>query len=94
MNDERARVHLHISGKVQGVYYRVTAADEARRLGLTGWVRNLPDGRVEAVAEGSRRHLDRFVAWCRHGPPAAEVSNIDTTWADATGDLEPFQVQH
>jgi acylphosphatase len=92
VTEEERRVHLHISGRVQGVYYRVTAADEARRLGLSGWVKNLPDGRVEAVAEGRLRQLERFVSWCRQGPPAAEVANVDADWSDAAGDLDSFQV--
>ncbi len=72
------RVHLFISGLVQGVGYRAAAMQTARRLGLSGWVRNLPDGRVEAVAEGEREAVDAFVAWCRHGPPAARVEAVET----------------
>jgi acylphosphatase len=71
------RVRLLIQGTVQGVWYRKHAADEAIRLGLTGWVRNLPDGRVEAAAQGPQEAVDRFVAWCRQGPPLARVTAVE-----------------
>jgi acylphosphatase len=68
------RVHLYISGRVQGVFYRRNAMQEAKRLGLTGWVRNLPDRRVEAVAEGDEKLVEEFISWCRKGPPLAIVN--------------------
>ena len=70
---DRARVHLLVSGRVQGVAFRASAVDEARSLGLRGWVRNLPDGRVEAEAEGERARLLDLARWCERGPPAARV---------------------
>ncbi len=70
------RLRLHIEGTVQGVWYRKHAAEEALRLGLTGWVRNLPDGGVEAAAEGPPDAVDRFVAWCRSGPPRGGVTRV------------------
>lgn len=87
---ERARVHLVVSGLVQGVAFRMSAADEARRLGLAGWVRNLPDGRVEVEAEGARDALLRLVRFCERGPPAARVDSVDVDWAPFGGDLGPF----
>ena len=81
-----SRVHLLVSGKVQGVFYRQSTLEEATRLGLAGWVRNLPDGRVEAVAEGPREALDALLAWCRRGPPAAHVTDVSATFGDATGE--------
>ncbi|HEY3110785.1 MAG TPA: acylphosphatase [Chloroflexota bacterium] len=71
-----ARVHLVISGLVQGVGFRLATQREASRLGLAGWVRNLPDGRVEAVAEGSDESIERLVDWCRRGPAGARVHDL------------------
>lgn len=87
---ERARVHLLVSGIVQGVSFRFYTVEEARRLGVAGWVRNLPDGRVEAEAEGDRRALDALVAFCRRGPPSAQVDDVEATWSAFRGDLGPF----
>ena len=72
-----ARVHVHVAGKVQGVWFRESARQEAERLGVGGWVRNLPDGRVEAMFTGPANAVDRIVAWCHHGPPAAQVASVD-----------------
>jgi acylphosphatase len=88
-----ARVHLVVSGRVQGVAFRACAADEGRRLGLRGWVRNLDDGRVEAVAEGPRAELEALVTWCRRGPPAARVDALAVTWGEAAGALPPFEIR-
>ena len=71
---------------MQGVFYRASARSRAMELGLSGWVRNRPDGAVEAVAEGPREALEAFVAWCGQGPPAASVANVSTTWSHATGE--------
>jgi acylphosphatase len=85
-----ARVHLLVSGLVQGVAFRASTVQEARRLGLRGWVRNLPDGRVEAEAEGERAALEALAAWCRRGPPAARVDQVAERWGEARGELGPF----
>ena len=77
-----ARAHLFISGRVQGVFYRVSCREEALRMGLAGWVSNLPDGRVEAVAEGLREDVEKFIAWCRNGPPGAGVTDVGVTWEE------------
>jgi acylphosphatase len=90
---ERVRVHLVVSGRVQGVAFRACTADEARRLGVAGWVRNLPDGRVEAEAEGERRAVEALVAWCRRGPPAAEVADLQVEWKTYGGELPAFQIR-
>jgi acylphosphatase len=88
-----ARVHVLVSGLVQGVFYRQSAVDEARRLGLAGWVRNCPDGRVELEAEGERARLEALVAFCRRGPPAARVEDVEATWSAHRGDLGPFSAR-
>ncbi len=89
-----ARIHLHISGRVQGVSYRSFAVREARSLGLTGWVRNLPDRRVELVAEGEEASLDELVSRCYEGPPLAIVRGIDVRREPPTGDLDSFRIRY
>ena len=88
----RVRVRLRVSGRVQGVFYRQSTAGEAARLGLVGSVRNLPDGSVEVVAEGPRAGVETLVAWCRRGPPAAQVADLETAWEAPTGAGETFAV--
>ena len=87
-----ARVHLVVRGRVQGVFYRASAREEAQRLGVVGEVRNLPDGRVEVIAEGPRDRLEQLLAWCRKGPPAAEVADVEVRWSGATGGYTSFRV--
>ncbi len=88
------RVHLLISGRVQGVNYRWSAQTEARRLGLTGWVRNLPTEEVEAVAEGQKEALEEFIRWCHQGPRLALVSAVKSEWLKATGEFDSFRVTY
>jgi acylphosphatase len=89
----RIRVHVVVSGRVQGVAFRAYTVDEARRLGLSGWVRNLPDGRVEAEAEGTKEAVEALVAWCRHGPTAARVESVQVAWGTFRGDLGTFEIR-
>lgn len=72
-------VYLLIKGKVQGVFYRATAKEEADRLRLTGWVKNTKEGHVEAVVSGRQEAIDQFIAWCKKGPRKAEVTAVDVT---------------
>ena len=83
---DRARVHVWISGRVQGVGFRYSTCELAEQLGLGGWVRNLGDGRVEAVFEGPAAEVARAVAWCRHGPSGAWVSDVRSEPADPIGE--------
>ena len=85
-------MQLRISGRVQGVFYRQSTKNEADRLGLAGWVRNLEDGRVEAMAQGPREALDVFVLWCRTGPPHARVTDVAEAWSETDEGLEGFRV--
>jgi acylphosphatase len=85
------RTHVWISGRVQGVFFRHRAAEEARAAGCAGWVRNLPDGRVEAVFEGPREAVDRLVAWCRRGPEGARVADVHVQAEEPEG-LERFEI--
>ncbi len=88
-----SRVALRIHGRVQGVFFRESARQEASRLGLTGWVKNLPGGDVEAIAEGPRDRLEAFVVWCRRGPPAAQVSDVLASYSASTGEFAAFLVE-
>jgi acylphosphatase len=90
---ERARVHLSVSGRVQGVFFRRAAADKARALDITGWARNLNDGSVEIVGEGERHNLELLVAWAHHGPPHARVDAVQLKWEPFAGEFARFQVR-
>jgi acylphosphatase len=81
-----------ISGRVQGVAFRQSTVDEAQPLGLEGWVRNLPDGRVEVLAEGARPQVEALVTWCRRGPRLARVDGVAITWEEPRGDLRAFDI--
>lgn len=83
---DRVRAHIHVSGRVQGVFYRATCAEEAVRRSLAGWVQNLPDGRVEAVFEGERSVVEEMIRWCGQGPPGAAVSGIEAAWEPTRGE--------
>lgn len=74
--------------------FRAATADQARRLGLSGWVRNRHDGTVELLAEGEQAGIQRLVDWCHQGPPAAQVTQVETSWEEPTGDLEPFTISY
>ena len=86
------RMVLRIRGKVQNVWFRASAREQAQQLALTGWVANRPDGSVEVLAEGPRPKLERLMAWCHQGPPAASVNLVDPEWLPATGEFEIFQI--
>ena len=88
------RLKLIISGRVQGVCYRWFTRDTAAELGLTGWVRNLPDGTVEAVVEGERDKLEQLLGWCRRGPDLARVTDIQAEWEEGTGEFQDFTIRH
>jgi len=81
------RLKLLIEGRVQGVYFRASTHEVAQGLQVVGWVRNLADGRVEVLAEGSRDQLDLLLTFCRRGPPNARVDKLEETWTEARGGL-------
>jgi acylphosphatase len=91
--DDVVRVRAIVSGRVQGVSYRVACADEADRLGVTGWVRNLADGRVELAVEGHRRAVDALVAWAAEGPRWAAVEAVDVVAEEPPEGLERFVIR-
>ena len=88
------RVHLIISGDVQGVGFRAWAKWQAKKLGLVGWVKNREDESVELVAEGTKGKLEELIIRCRRGPEIALVKNIDSTWSDGIDELVGFEVVH
>lgn len=87
------RVHVRVHGRVQGVYYRASAQEEAQRLGLVGWVRNRADGTVEAVAEGEDTAVESFLAWCRRGPERARVDDVEVERLAPIGTEREFAVR-
>ena len=87
------RVHLRITGRVQGVGFRYSALAEAQRLGVHGWVRNAQDGAVELLAEGDERCLHRLVTWCHTGPPGALVYDVEQHWRLASGEFDDFSIR-
>jgi acylphosphatase len=92
--EKRVRAQVTVGGRVQGVWFRASTQDMARSLGLTGYVRNLPDGRVEAVFEGPEAKVKSAIAWCRHGPPGARVSSVDVEWLEPTSKEADFFVRY
>ncbi len=86
------QIHMRVFGRVQGVFYRASAQREAKRLGLTGWVRNRKDLSVELVAEGEETGIKDFIAWAQHGPSAARVERVDVRWRSFVGDFFDFRI--
>ncbi len=89
-----ARVRIVIAGLVQGVFFRREITDLARRLGVTGWVRNLPDGRVEATAEGERSKVEELIHFCHVGPAGARVHGVEIEWSDSRREFHGFKIMH
>jgi acylphosphatase len=87
-----ARARILIMGQVQGVFFRREITDLARRLGISGWVRNLPDGKVEAMAEGDRARLDELIRFCHVGPRGAIVRRVDVEWSNSLGEFRGFRI--
>jgi len=88
------RIRALISGRVQGVCFRAETRAQAQRLGLCGWVRNLPDGRVELLAEGDEQRVRGLTAWCRTGPPHARVETVEEFPEACTGEFDTFSITY
>ncbi len=86
------RVQMIVRGRVQGVFFRAAAQREARRLGITGWVKNRADGSVEVMAEGDEESIRELSLWANHGPSAARVDNVDIRWRGYTGEWPEFSI--
>ncbi|MEM3538360.1 MAG: acylphosphatase [Nitrososphaerales archaeon] len=89
---DKVRIHVYISGFVQGVFFRSNTRKIALKLGLKGWVRNLEDGRVEAIFEGDRDKVLKMLEWCKVGPPRAQVINVDVKWEKYEGNFTNFEI--
>ena len=87
------RLRILVSGKVQGVWFRSSTEEAASRLGVNGSVRNLPDGRVEVLVEGSSERVEELVAWCHRGPRGARVDRVEVTEEAPSGEEEGFSVR-
>ena len=90
---EAVRAHVWVSGRVQGVFFRACAEDEAQAASVAGWVRNTRDERVEAVFEGSRQAVEAIIRWCHRGPPSAVVTGVEVAWEEPQGE-RGFGVRH
>jgi acylphosphatase len=88
-----AQAHVFVDGKVQGVYFRDTTRKTAEENGVEGWVRNLSDGRVEAVFQGDRDDVEAMIDFCHEGPPRARVEGVDVEWVDEDPDLAGFRIR-
>lgn len=86
------QVHLFVRGRVQGVFFRASTQREAKRLGISGWVKNRPDGGVEILAEGEEEGLKELIAWANRGPSAARVERVDVRWRSFVGDYPDFKI--
>ncbi len=91
---DNVRAHLFIEGRVQGVFYRGFTKELAQKLELQGWVRNLSDGRVEAVFEGPKHLIDKAIKQCYVGPPGSRITDIDVQWEASSGDRKGFFVRY
>ncbi len=91
---EKISAQVVVYGWVQGVYFRGSARDQARALGLAGWVMNRRDGTVEAFLEGEKTKVEQMVAWCRQGPPSARVDRVEVRYGEFRGEGEGFEVRY
>jgi acylphosphatase len=90
----KAKVHIIVSGRVQRVYFRGYTKNEAQKRNVNGWVRNLPDGRVEAVFEGEKEDIDDLIKSVNEGPSYAKVENLNIKWEDFKGEFTDFQIHY
>ena len=91
---EKIRAHIFVSGRVQRVFFRSETREKALKLGLTSLVRNLADGRVEAVFEGEKEKVEEMVEWAKSGPPGAIVNHLDLSWEEYKGEFKNFEIRY
>jgi len=92
--EKKTRSLAIVSGRVQGVFFREETKREARRCGVAGWVKNRPDGTVEAEFEGDKKNVNSMISWLRRGSPLSDVEGVDIKWKDYTGDLGKFCIRN
>lgn len=90
----KVRAHVYIDGNVQGVLFRYHTYELAQRLGVRGWVRNNPDGRVEAVFEGEKEAVKQMLDFCHRGPPMARVTDVEVKWEPHRGEFPEFEIRY
>lgn len=88
------RLHAIVSGRVQGVFFRVSTRDQAQQFILTGWVKNRLDGKVEVICEGPKRNLDRMLEWLHNGPSFAQVTNVDYSYSEKEEGFSDFKISY
>ena len=93
VDDMKKRMHLIVEGRVHGVGFRFTTRDKGKILGLTGWVKNNPDGSVEVLAEGEEENLSKLLEFCRNGPSMAHVVDIKINWSDCEDEFDSFSIK-
>ena len=87
------QAHIVVHGKVQGVWYRASTQEKAHSLGLKGWVRNLPTGEVEILAQGEEKAIEELISWCHQGPPAAKVTKVEVEWEEVGRPFDDFSIR-
>ncbi|MFA4998987.1 MAG: acylphosphatase [Candidatus Paceibacterota bacterium] len=92
--DNKARAHIFVSGRVQGVRFRESTYQKAQKLGVFGWVKNLPDGRVEIVSEGDEKDVQKLIKWAKGGPIFAKVNNIEVIQEEYNGEFSSFEIRY
>jgi len=91
---QKVRVHIIVSGQVQGVFFRENTRQKAQKLDVSGWVRNLSDGRVEALFEGKKDRVEELVKWARRGPFLARVNGLEIEWLEYKGEFKNFEIKY
>ncbi|PVX27121.1 MAG: acylphosphatase [Candidatus Bathyarchaeum sp.] len=89
----KARAHVFVSGRVQGVFFRVETRHKATKRNVVGWVRNTHDGKVEAIFEGKKEAVEKMIDFCRKGPAAAKVTDVTVQWQTYTGEFRDFKIR-
>ena len=93
MRNMKVRAHIFVSGRVQGVFFRVETRYEAMKRNVAGWVRNTSGGRVEAIFEGEREDVKKLIEFCRKGPSGARVTKVDVQWEEYSGEFKDFKIR-